>query len=511
MAVTTSNSPDYSKVVFSNSGAALDLTDTTLTEDTLGIVSFNVLAGLGAKTTLWSVDDGDVDVAAPAGTTLSNNFVDYNTDLLYKDTAGVKETTAVGGKFWIEGNQAKYDASGIDPALVNAVAVGSSFTDTFEYTIRMANGTLSVGTLSVKIMNTNDGPVAMADIGSVGENETKSFAVLTNDTDADALDTKELVSTGVVTVTSANGVVNNIDASSAFSIVNNEIVFTPGTLFDALDFDDTATVTVSYTMQDNHFAQSSSTLTLTVSGANDQPVIVSNGGADLAVAVSENTTAVTTVQAIDVDAGDVLTYSIFGGADAGDFVVNATTGALSFASAPDFEAPADSNGDNIYVVQVQVSDGHGGTDLQTITVNVADLDEAPPPPTVVHHEGSTTFGFNFDAAQNGEGDDEAHTTVQLDGLSGGFNFSGTIDLTVTGDIDAGNEHVFIKFENGVQVNISNAGGGGGGEPDTVTTTADATFNSANSTLDVVFHTSDHVDGIVQITGVAEYTYDTLAP
>jgi hypothetical protein len=80
--------------------------------------------------------------------------------------------------------------------------------------------------------------------------------------------------------------------------------------------------------------------------ANDAPVITSDGGGELAtVSVAENTTAVTTVTAADVDAGDTLTYSIVGGDDAGLFTIDASTGALSFVTAPDFEAPGDADGD----------------------------------------------------------------------------------------------------------------------------------------------------------------------
>ena len=39
------------------------------------------------------------------------------------------------------------------------------------------------------------------------------------------------------------------------------------------------------------------------------------------------------------DAGSVLSYSIVGGADANKFSIDSNTGALSFAAAPDFEAP----------------------------------------------------------------------------------------------------------------------------------------------------------------------------
>lgn len=94
--------------------------------------------------------------------------------------------------------------------------------------------------------------------------------------------------------------------------------------------------------------------------------------------VAENTTAVTTVAASDPDAGDTLSYSIVGGADAALFTIDANTGALTFLTAPDFEAPADAGGDNVYDVTVQVSDGNGGTDTQAIAVTVTDVDEIGP-------------------------------------------------------------------------------------------------------------------------------------
>ena len=94
-----------------------------------------------------------------------------------------------------------------------------------------------------------------------------------------------------------------------------------------------------------------------------------------AVNVAEGTTAVTTVTASDPDFGTVLTYSITGGADASKFTINAATGVLSFISAPDFEAPGDSGANNVYDIQVQVSDG-ALTDSQTIEVTVTDVDDA---------------------------------------------------------------------------------------------------------------------------------------
>ncbi len=110
-------------------------------------------------------------------------------------------------------------------------------------------------------------------------------------------------------------------------------------------------------------------VTITIQGANDAPTITSNGGGSTAsITMAENITAVTTVVGSDVDAGTTFTYSIIGGADAARFSITAG-GSLAFVAAPDFEAPTDVGGDNIYDVIVQVSDG-SLTTLQAIAVTI---------------------------------------------------------------------------------------------------------------------------------------------
>lgn len=100
------------------------------------------------------------------------------------------------------------------------------------------------------------------------------------------------------------------------------------------------------------------------------PAISSNGGgATGAVQVMEGSTAVTTVSAADPQGGSV-TYTIAGGADAARFQINSSTGQLSFVSAPDFELPTDGDGNNLYDVVVQASTASGGSDTQTLTVEV---------------------------------------------------------------------------------------------------------------------------------------------
>ena len=123
-------------------------------------------------------------------------------------------------------------------------------------------------------------------------------------------------------------------------------------------------------------------------GANENPTITSNGGGDTAaVSIAENTTAVTTVTATDPDAGQTLSYAILGGADATKFTINPTTGALAFATAPNFEAPTDAGANNIYDVNVQVSDGNGGIATQAIAVTVTNQNEVP---TITSNGGGDT-------------------------------------------------------------------------------------------------------------------------
>jgi Ca2+-binding RTX toxin-like protein len=87
--------------------------------------------------------------------------------------------------------------------------------------------------------------------------------------------------------------------------------------------------------------------------------------------VPENSTAVGTVTATDADS-PTLTYSLVAGGDAARFAINATTGLLSFITAPDFEAPADAGADNVYNFTLRASDGTLST-LQAIGVTVTDV------------------------------------------------------------------------------------------------------------------------------------------
>ena len=112
---------------------------------------------------------------------------------------------------------------------------------------------------------------------------------------------------------------------------------------------------------------------LFLAAPNAAPTITSNGAvANAAISLPENSSAVTTVVATDAER-DTLSYALAGGADQGKFSLNTTTGVLAFVTAPNFELPSDSNGDNVYQVSVSASDGKGGIALQNLAVSVTDV------------------------------------------------------------------------------------------------------------------------------------------
>ena len=116
---------------------------------------------------------------------------------------------------------------------------------------------------------------------------------------------------------------------------------------------------------------------LTTTGAtNAAPVFDS----DATFSADENQTAVGTVIATDADAGDTVTYAVTGGDDQARLEIDATSGVLTFATAPDHENPADADSNNVYLVTVTATGGTGGRALsteQSISVTLNDVDETP--------------------------------------------------------------------------------------------------------------------------------------
>ena len=165
---------------------------------------------------------------------------------------------------------------------------------------------------------------------------------------------------------------------------------------------------------DGNGGTASQNVAITVANVNDVPSFTSGTTANF----SENGTG-TVYTAISTDEdGDTVYYSLVGGADQTLFNLDSSSGELTFKTSPDYESPADSGGDNVYNVQIDASDGNGGTASQNVAITVADSLVS----AVKVYPGYTT------ATQQNLGDG----IFGKDGLSSGWDYNGdgVLDLLI---------------------------------------------------------------------------------
>jgi MYXO-CTERM domain-containing protein len=166
------------------------------------------------------------------------------------------------------------------------------------------------------------------------------------------------------------------------------------------------------------------------------------------------------VAAMDANA-DALRFAIVGGEDMGAFAVDPASGALRFLAPPDFEAPADADGDNEYVVLIEVTDGQGGAARGEVRVTVVDMNEAPTFTSAERAQAPenqrevTTL-----AASDPDGDSPRYAIVGgedagrfvVDEVTGALRFVDPPDFEEAADADGDGEYV-------VEVSVSDGRGG----------------------------------------------------
>jgi hypothetical protein len=244
----------------------------------------------------------------------------------------------------------------------------------------------SFASRTLTVTPVNDAPVNVVP-GAQTVNEDTPLAlgsISASDVDGNLSTMQLAAANGTVTVTLQGGasITAGANGTNTLTLAGTEadINATLATLVYQGTLNYTGPETLTITSGDAGSATDLDTVTITVTPVNDAPAITSNGGGATAVVnVPENQAAGTTVTSADVDGG-VPAYSIIGGADAALFTLDATTGALTFNNAPDFEAPVDAEADNVYDVTVQVADGNGGADIQALSIVVTDVNEGLPPP-----------------------------------------------------------------------------------------------------------------------------------
>jgi VCBS repeat-containing protein len=352
---------------------------------TYSITSGGVTETATVTVTVTAVNDPTVVTGGTSGTGTEDSTLTGT--LTATDVEGLSD----GSVFTVSANATNGTAS-IDPVTglwsytPNADWNGS---DSFTVTITDDAGNSSTQVISVTVTPVNDAPTLTVNTGStVAEGGT------------DTIGSSELAVTDIEQT--AAQLVYSIGAGPAYGRL--ELTTAPGvstTTFTQADIaanrliyihngSETTSDSFTFTVGDGAGGTlGTTTMTLTITPVNDTPTITSAGGASTAaINVAENVSAVTIVTGADVDLpAQAITYSLSGGADQARFTINTATGALNFAAPPDFEAATDANGDNVYVVQVQVTDSQGASTTQTIQVTVADVVEGvlpiPTPPPVL--------------------------------------------------------------------------------------------------------------------------------
>ena len=219
------------------------------------------------------------------------------------------------------------------------------------------------------------------------------------------------------------------------------------------------------------------------------PEIITGSGATASVIAVENESFVIDVNTRDDGAVDPasITYSL-GGADASLFTLNTATGALSFTSAPNFEAPQDSGADNVYNVTVTATDVIGQSDSQDISITVQNANDDPTGEVTI--TGTAAEDQTLTAIKN---------FADEDGLSGAISYqwkrNGADIVGATGDT-----YTLTQDDVGTAITAVASYTDDQGTAESITSAATAAVANVN----------DDPTGSVNISGIAAQGYLLLA-
>ncbi|MCP5422565.1 MAG: retention module-containing protein [Chromatiaceae bacterium] len=368
---------------------------------------------------------------------------------------------------------------------------------TFEYTISDGNGGTDTATVTVNVNSVNDAPDAVDDVVATDEDTPITLGtadiVDPNDTDLDG-DTLTIIG---VANPSSGSVVLNPDGS---------VTYTPAPNFVGI-------ASFEYTISDGNGGTDTATVAVTVGGVNDPPDAV-----DDTVSTNEDTPITLTnadiVDPNDTDLdGDALTITAVGNPTNGSVVLN-PDGTVTFTPDANYNGPA--------TFEYTISDGNGGTDTATVTVNVNPVNDAPDAvdDTVATNEDTPITLTNADIVDPNDTDLDGDT---LTITAVGNPTNGTVvlnpDGTVTFTPDA-NYNGPATFEytisdgNGgtdtatVTVNVNPVNDAPDAVDDTVSTNEDTPITLTNA--DIVDPNDTDLDGdALTITAVGNPTNGTV--
>ena len=411
---------------------------------------FSVSATDGEFTTSLDVtlQITDIDDASPQFTSASSQTVDYTSAQVGATIYTVSATDPDS-----DDDQISYALSGIDSshfsfntssgelAFAQAPSLESPQDDngdnSYELVITATDPVSNSDDLdlSIKVVDdTGSAPTFTQASASINVDENSASTIYTAQaTDADPGDNLSYSISGT--------------DSSLFAIEpsSGELAFNTAPDFESpSDNGKDNTYDLAITATDTIGKQASQDLAITILNLNDNPpqFVLSANSFD----VAENTTAITTVAANDVD-GDDLTFSLTNSTDASFFSLDSSSGVLAFTSAPDFETAQDSNTDNTYELELSVFDG-AHTTTQSISVKVTNVDEAPSFTATNQNPSvseNTSGSFYTASASDPEQATLTYSTngadaglFDLDSASGELSFKTPPDFETPGDSGADN-------------------------------------------------------------------------
>ncbi|PJI49131.1 MAG: hypothetical protein CTR55_07100 [Pseudomonas sp.] len=239
--------------------------------------------------------------------------------------------------------------SGLDPAY-QSLAAGETKVLKIDYTVTDEHGATSTNTLTLTVTGTNDTPIALPSLlNGVKEDAQISGQLKAIDLDNGAQLTYSLNKAAPAGLTLGSDGKWSFDASDA--------------AYQHLKAGATQLISVGYTVTDEHGASTQSVLVITVTGTNDAPK------ADAATAAAqEDAVSKGQLTATDVDDGAKLSFSVSGNPPAG-FTLK-TDGSWTFdGKNPAYQSLAEGETQDIQVKYI-VTDEHGATDTQTLTLTV---------------------------------------------------------------------------------------------------------------------------------------------
>ena len=332
--------------------------------------SYTVADGQGGSATatvtvtVTGVNDGPSAAADSAATDQDSAVVvdvlANDSDPDASDTLSVTTASAGNGSVSING----------DGTLTYTPDAGFVGSDTISYTISDGQGGSASATVSVTVNDVNDAPVGQADAFNATEGNTLLGNVLANDTDADG---------DSLSVTAFNGSAGNVGqqitlASGALLTLsaNGDLSFVTTNAYEYLSQGQSTVETFTYEVSDGRGGTATVTGTITVAGANDDPVAAAD-----AVAVSEDGSIAISVLAndSDIDANDTLSLdSVDGSGVQGS--VSIVNGQVVYDPSGQFEHLAEGQSAT-ETFSYNVTDDKGGSATATVTVTVTGVNDDP--------------------------------------------------------------------------------------------------------------------------------------